>query len=166
MDIFQFAMDKEKRAEEYYRQLAEKAKTPGLANILNMLAAEEVKHYQVVEAMKADSPIQIAETPVLQNAKDVFTKMKESAETFNFDISEVDLYQKACDIESASKQYYLDKAEEVEKAEHKTVFLKLAEEENKHLVLVQKLRDFVAKPQTFLEDAEFYHFDDYVEGQF
>lgn len=166
MDIFEFAMEKEKNAEQYYRQLAEKTDNTGLTNILNMLAAEETKHYQIVRSMKAQTPIETSDTPVLQNATEIFTKMKASAEKFSFDISEVDLYQKACDIEAASKQYYLDKAEEVDDADQKAVFLKLAEEENKHLVLVQRLRDFVAQPQTFLEDAEFYHFDDYVEGQF
>ncbi len=166
MDIFEFAMEKEKTAEQYYLELAEKTDDAGLTNILTMLAEEEAKHYQVVEAMKTESLVQMSETPVLQNAKEIFEKMKEGSEKFSFDISEKDLYQKACDIEAASKQYYLDKAQEVENAEQKVIFQKLAEEENKHLVLVQSLRDFVAKPETFLEDAEFYHFDDYVEGQF
>jgi rubrerythrin len=92
--------------------------------------------------------------------------MDRGAETFSFDTSEVDLYRKACDIEAESKKYYLEKAREVDDAGQKAVFLKLAEEENKHLVLVQGLCDFVAKPETFLEDAEFSHFDDYVEGEF
>ena len=166
MDIFEFALKKERNAEQYYRQLAEKTDNAGLKNVLGMLADEEVHHCRVIEAIRAQTPIQITQTPVLKHAKEVFSKMKDSGETFEFDVSEVDLYQKACDIEAAAKQYYLGKAQEVQDTERKALLMRLAEEENKHLMLVQGLRDFVAQAETFLENAEFYHFDDYVEGEF
>ncbi len=38
MDIFQFAMEKEKYSEQYYRKLARRAAYPGLKNILLTLA--------------------------------------------------------------------------------------------------------------------------------
>lgn len=164
MDIFEFAMEKEKYAEQYYRQLAERVDHAGLESILIMLADEEAQHFQTVQQMKANTPPTIADASVLQNAKAVFEKIKKAADTFSFDLSEVDLYQKACDIEAESKKYYLQKAQEVGDASQKELFQKLAEEENKHLVLVQGLCDFVAKPETYLENAEFNHFDDYVEG--
>ena len=166
MDIFAFAMEKEKYAEHYYRELAEKSNHTGLRNILTMLAEEEVKHYRTVEHMKTEAPETTEETPVLANAKEVFEKMRGSAEKFDFDISEADLYRKACDIEEESKAFYLEKAEEVEDPNQKQIFRRLAEEENKHLFLVQQICDFVSRPETYLEDAEFYHFDDYVGGQF
>ncbi len=164
MDIFAFAMEQEKYAEQFYRELAGKTDHAGLKSILTMLADEEVKHFQTVQKMQAHTSVAITDSPVLKNAKEVFTKIKQGAETFSFDTSEVDLYRKACDIENKSKQYYLEKAEETEDASQKAIFKKLAEEENKHLMLVQGLCDFVAKPETYLENAEFYHFDDYVEG--
>ena len=166
MDIFEFAMEKERFAEHYYRVLADKAEHEGLKNILTMLADEEAKHYQVVEQMKTKTPDVGTETPVLANAKAVFEKMRSAAEKFDIRISEVDLYRKACDIETESKKYYLQKAQEAEDAGQKNIFERLAEEENKHLVLVQGICDFVAKPETYLENAEFSHFDDYVEGEF
>jgi len=166
MDIFEFAMEKERLAEQHYRALGERVDHTGLKSILLMLADEEAKHFQTVQQMKTDASLPVTETSVLQNAKDVFEKMQRGADTFSFDTSEVDLYRKACDIEAESKRYYLEKAQEVDDAGQKKVFLQLAEEENKHLVLVQGLCDFVAKPETFLENAEFSHFDDYAEGEF
>lgn len=166
MDIFEFAMDKEKYAEHYYRELAGKAKQTGLKNILTMLADEEVKHYKTVEGMKTQTPEAGGETPVLANAKEIFEKMRGSAEKFDFDVSEVDVYRKACDIEKESRTFYFQKVAEVEDPNQKQTFQRLAEEENKHLVLVQSICDFVSRPETYLEDAEFCHFDDYVEGQF
>lgn len=166
MDIFKFAMEKEKYAEQYYRELADKADHAGLKRILTMLAEDEVRHYQTVERMKSDTPGAITETPALAGAKEVFEKMRRGAEQFDFDISEVDLYRKACDIEAKAKKFYLQKVQEVEDPGHKEILQKLADEEDKHLMLVQGLCDFVSAPETFLENAEFSHFDDYVEGEF
>lgn len=166
MDIFEFAMEKEKYSEHFYRELAERTDSEGLKNILNMLAAEEVKHYETVQAMQTQTVGQVTTTPVLKRAEETFNKMQKGAETFDFEAGEVNLYRKACDIEKQSRQYYLEKADEVQDEGQKAIFKQLAEEENKHLALVQRLCDFVAKPETFLENAEMYHFDDYVEGQF
>ncbi len=164
MDIFQFAMEKEKFSEDYYRQLAEKTGNKGLKNICNMLADEESKHKRIVEQMSQKIPAEAAQTPVLGNAKEIFEKMRQSAENFNFDISELELYQKARDIEKESRSFYLEKAEELKDAFQKEIFKKLADEEQKHFVLLEKICDFVARPQWFLENAEMYRFDDYVDG--
>lgn len=164
MDIFQFAMKKEKFSEEYYRQLAEKTDNNGLKNICNMLANEESKHYKIVEQMSQKIPSEAAQTPILGNAKEIFEKMRKSAENFNFDISELELYQKARDIEKESRSFYLEKAEELKDSSQKEIFKKLADEEQKHFVLLEKICDFVDRPQWFLENAEMCRFDDYVGG--
>jgi rubrerythrin len=164
MDIFQFAMEKEKLSEDYYRQLAEKTGNKGLKNICNMLADEESKHKRIVEQMSQNIPAEVTQTTVLGDAKEIFEKMRQSAENFNFDISELELYQKARDIEKESRSFYLEKAEELKDSSQKEIFKKLADEEQKHFVLLEKICDFVARPQWFLENAEMYRFDDYVNG--
>jgi rubrerythrin len=166
MDVFEFAMQKEQYSEQYYRDLAARTNQTGLRNILTMLADEEAKHYRAVERMRTEAPKQITDTPVLANARDVFEKMRGSAEKFNFDISEADLYRKACDAEEASRKFYLERAEEAEDPAQKEVFRKLAAEEQKHYLIVDSIRSFVARPETFLENAEMYHYEDYVEGEF
>lgn len=166
MDIFEFAMDKEKYSELYYRDLAERTPHEGLKNILNMLADEEVKHYRAVEQMKAGTPKEEAETPVLDHAREVFEKMRASGEKFDFPVSEAELYAKAAKIEEESRAFYLQKAEEDENPVHKQIFRKLADEEQRHWLIVDRLRSFVARPETFLENAEIYHFNDYVGGEF
>ncbi len=166
MDIFQFAMEKERYSEHFYRDLASRANYAGLRNILTMLADEEVKHYKIVEQMRSQTPLEVTETPILADARRIFEKMKGTPRTFDFHISEVDLYRKACDIEEESRRFYLEKSEEVTDPVQKRIFRQLAEEENKHFVIVEGLRSFVARPQTYLENAEFFHFDDYVGGEF
>jgi rubrerythrin len=166
MDIFKFAMDKEKYSELYYRDLAQRSSHEGLRNILNMLADEEAKHYHTVEQMKAGTAKEVADTPVLATAREVFEKMRAAGEKFDFHISEADLYRKAAKIEEESKKFYEQKAQEATDPAQKKIFEKLAIEEDKHLYLVDRLASFVSRPETFLENAEMYHFNDYVGGEF
>lgn len=166
MDIFQFAMDKEKYSELYYRDLAERTRNSGLRNILTMLADEEVNHYHTVEQMKTGVPKGKANMRVLAHAKKIFEKMKKDGGKFDFQISEAELYGKAVKIEEESKRFYQKKAEEAKDPVQKKILEQLAQEEDKHLVLVENLRSFVSRPETYLEDAEFCHFDDYVDGEF
>ena len=166
MDIFEFAMQKEKYSENYYRELAGKTGNKGLKNILNMLADDEVKHYKIVQQMRKETPEKITDTKVLANTKKVFEKMRESTEKFKFNISELQLYEKAKNIEQEAKQFYLEKADEVDNPDQKKIFKKLANQEQKHFIILENICDFLAKPQYFLENAEFHHMEDYVEGVF
>lgn len=164
MDIFQFAMEKEKFSEDFYRQLAEKTNNKGLKNICMMLAGEEARHYQIIQNMKNQSLKSVVETPILKNAEDIFTSMRQSAEEFDIDINELKLYEKARDYEKQSREFYLKKSKEAEDIYQKTIFRQLANEEQKHYVLIDKICDFVARPMWFLENAEMYRFEDYAEG--
>ena len=166
MDIFQFAMEKERYSEQYYRDLARRTNHTGLRNILTMLADEEVKHYHVVERMKAETPETISEAPIVEHARQVFEKMRGSSRKFSFNITEVDLYRKAREIEQESKDFYLEQAERAEDPGQKEVFRKLAAEEDKHYYILDNIVSFVSRPETFLENAEMFHHDDYVGGVF
>ncbi len=164
MDIFAFALEKEKFSEEYYRDLAHRANHPGLKTILTMLADEEAKHYQAIERMRTEAPEEVTDVPVLDRAREIFEKMRVAPKKFDFLINEAELYRKACQIEEQSKKFYLERAEEAQDPEQERIFRLLAHEEDKHLYLVEHLYSFVSKPEYFLENAEMYHFDDYVEG--
>lgn len=164
MDIYEFAMDKERFSEEYYRKLSGKTNNKGLSNILTMLADEEHKHFKVIEQMHRQTLKEVTDTDFLGNARAIFEKMRESTDKFNLDISEPELYKKACDIEIESRQFYLEKSKEVTNAGQKEIFEKLAAEEQKHLTLIQRICDFVDRPEWFLENAEMYRFDDYADG--
>jgi rubrerythrin len=160
MDIFEYAMQMEKDGEAYYRQLAEQAGNNGLKTIFSMLADEEVKHYEVVKQMKTQRA-QMAETQVLTNAQNVFVQMKESGETFDIDARQVELYKKAQDIEKKSQDFYSEKAKEVTHEHQKEIFRQLAVEEEKHYFLLESIIQFVSRPDTWLENAEFYHLEAY-----
>ncbi|HOV77139.1 MAG TPA: ferritin family protein [Sedimentisphaerales bacterium] len=166
MNIFEFAMEKERYSELYYRDLAQRSNNEGLKNILMMLAEEEAKHYRTVEQMKAGTTGVVPDTRVLGNAKRVFEKMRKAAEKYDFHVGEADLYRKAAKIEEESRRFYDQKARETTDPAQKKILQKLAQEEEKHMTLMENLCSFVSRPETYLEDAEFSHFDDYVDGEF
>jgi len=51
--------------------------------------------------------------------------------------------------------YYAEKAEEVESESQKEMLLAIAEEEKRHYFLLDNIIEFVARPDTWLENAEF-----------
>ena len=159
-NIFEYAMQMEKDGENYYRQVAQQTANKGLKTILTMLADEETKHYNVIERMKTKEP-QMADTTILTDVKNVFVKIKESNEKFAFDIKQTELYKRAQDIEKKSRDFYLEKVNEVEEKYQKELFLRLADEEKKHYFLLENIIEFVSRPETWLENAEFYHLEEY-----
>jgi len=162
MNIYKYAMKMEKDSENYYSELANKTDDAGLQNILKMLASDEVKHYNIIEKMmKTDTSAEFAETGILRNAKDIFIKIKRKNIVFNFDLPQADFYRKAQEFEEKSYKFYLEMSDKVEIKAQKKIFLKLAEEEKKHMFLLENLVEFVSRPETWIEDAEFNHLDDY-----
>jgi len=160
MNIFEYAMQMEKDGEDYYRRLAQQTANKGLKTILTMLADEETKHYNAIERMQT-AEAHMAETTILTDAQNIFIQIKESDEKLDFDIKQTELYKKAQDIEKKSQDFYLEKANEVKEEYQKGLFLKLAEEEKKHYFLLDNIIEFVSRPEHWLENAEFYHLEEY-----
>lgn len=157
MDILEFALEKERLISQHYQLLADKAQNIGIRNILMMLAEEEFAHYQTIESMKTDAPIQLTETNVLEEAKDIFNSIKESAEKFDFTTTEADLYRDVRDKEKKSMEFYQQKALEVQDEIQKKIFQDLAKEEYKHYMVIANICEFVESPECYLENAEFVH---------
>lgn len=160
MNIFDYAMQMETESQNYYLNLAKQSKNSGLKTIFNMLADEEAKHCKVVEEMKTKTGIKFGNTSLLSDAKAVFAQMADT-EKFDFSFEQLDVYRKAQEIETKSRKFYLEKADEVEDNFQKAVFAKLAKEEEKHYFLLENIIDFVSRPKIWLENAEWHHLEEY-----
>jgi len=161
MNIFDYAMQMEKDGEAYYRQMALKCHVKGLKKILNMLADDEVGHYNAFEKLKKGIDAEVSDSVVLENAKNVFQDIKETETRFDFDVSEIELYNKAIEIEKKSEDFYREKANEVEQSALKFVLLHIAKDEKKHRFLLENTVEFLSRPKTWIENAEFHHLDEY-----
>ena len=160
MNIFDFAMQMESDGEAYYRQLADKCAVPGLKRILNLLADDEVGHYNTFKHLKEGTPTDIQGSEILNNAKNVFMGMK-ADQGFDTTGSEIEMYNKAIEIEKKSEDFYREKAEEVNNPAARAILLKIAEDERRHQFLLTNTKEFLARPLKWVENAEFHHLDDY-----
>jgi len=162
MNIYEYALQMEKDGEAYYRDLASKTTNKGLITILTMLADEEVVHYKTIEQMQnEDSNASMANVPVLGTAKNIFQDMAGDVSALKFEDNQVELYKKAAEVEDDAAKFYTEKAAELENPDYKELFLRLAEEEKKHAHLLNNIVEFVARPQQWVEDAEFSNLDEY-----
>lgn len=160
MDIFKFAIQMEKDGEVFYRQLAGQVSESGVQEILTMLAEDEAKHAQVIEQMKTKAG-KMAETQILDRAKNIFRRISAFNEPFDFEHGHEALYRQAIELEQKSIDFYLDRADQSDHPDHKALFEQLADEERRHHRLLEGLADFVSRPKQWLENAEFCHLEDY-----
>lgn len=161
MDIYDYAMKFEKDGEAYYRDAAAKSAHKGFGTILTMLADIELQHYQTFEKMKANEPVQVKDTNVLDRAKNIFIKMREEGGGMEgLPVREITVYKRAQEIEKETETFYREKAKELKGKPQEMVFLHVAEEENRHYWLLQRMIDFVDRPHTWLVTAEWTHHAD------
>lgn len=160
MEIFKFAIQMEKDGEAFYRRLAGQVREAGVREILTMLAEDEVKHALAIDQMRTRVG-KMADTKILDKAKNIFKRMKDFSEPFDFDHSHEELYRQAMSLEQKSIDFYLDRADQTDDPAQKALLEQLADEEQRHFRLLEGLADFVSRPRTWLEDAEFTHLEEY-----
>jgi rubrerythrin len=160
MIIFEYAMQMEKDGEEFYREIARNTQNAGVRYILTMLADEEVKHFEILRQIEETEP-ELTESRLLDHAENVFAQMKGTGQSLDIDVSQTDLYRESQALEQKSIDFYTEKANEVPEEYQKQIFLKLAAEEKKHFFLLENIIDFVSRPATWLENAEFCHLEEY-----
>lgn len=161
MEIFDYAMKMEKEGEAFYLILASNAMNKGLKDIFNLLAKEEAKHYQIFKAMKEENKIQFQELSLLSVVKSIFKTMKEENVIFDGNLAQKEACIKAQELEKKSEEFYLEKSKQVTHNEQKIIFQKIAAEEKQHYWLLDNLIEFLKKPEIWLENAEWNHFDEY-----
>jgi rubrerythrin len=161
MDILEYAMQMEKDGEAYYRDLASRSKAEGLTKILNMLAEDEVKHYNAFKKLKDDAGANLEGTEILVNARNIFAEAKTEDSNAAFQDSEIELYRKAIEIEKKSEAFYKEKAGQMESTNASDILLMIAEDEKRHQFLLENVVEYLSRPQVWVENAEFNHLSDY-----
>ncbi|MBT3194758.1 MAG: ferritin family protein [Verrucomicrobia bacterium] len=163
MQILDYAMQMELDGEKYYRELATTCPDAGIRGMLEHMADAEVKHYETLKQMKAAGVASMADDVVRPSAKNLFKEMMDSGETFDFNVSELSLYEKARDVEYKARDFYLEHVDEVASEESRALFKQLADEEGLHADILSSVIEFVgqAEPGNWVEAAEWYKTEDY-----
>ncbi len=159
MDIYTYAMQMEKDGENYYREIAAQTKNVGIKNILIMLADAEVQHYRTFQHMRNHEALRVPDLAYLSSIKNVFAELRERKRSIT-NGTQTALYQKAQKLEEKTRDFYREKAGEVDQAQ-KEIFLKIADEEQKHYDILENLIIMLSRPDNWLENPEWYHLEEY-----
>jgi len=159
MDIYEFAMQMERDGERFYRNLADGSSSSGMSRILTSLADDEAKHYVIVKEMAEGVEPDMDKTTILADAKNVFAQMQGTS--LDLGGLQVEVYRQAQEIERQSREFYEEQAAQATRASTRTIMLKIADEEQRHYFLLDQIIEFLDRPTTWIEDAEFNHLDNY-----
>jgi rubrerythrin len=159
--VWEMAIAREELSRELYLQLKKDSENKGLSKIFNMLAGEEAKHIDVIKKMKKHSVKTISKINVVVKSLNIFKKMHKGADDLENEQSQLKVYKKAQEIEKQSMEFYQKRAKLSKDLNQKEIFAKLAGEEKKHYFLLEQIIDFVNRPSQWLENAEWYHFEEY-----
>jgi rubrerythrin len=155
MNIFEFAMKMELDGKAYYEILAAETAVTGLKTIFVTLAADEQKHYETIKAIKSGSSGAMADSTVLEEAKNLFAVLSGDKNIVATLKRSLDGYAHARKIEADSVRFYEDAAGKESNPNTARLLLRIADEEKKHYNIMDNLYDFTLAPQNFLVWGEF-----------
>jgi len=162
MEVFTYAIELKREKEAFYRQLAQENKN-GIRELFSLLADEEARHREAIEEMEDSVSVKLLDTTIKKDAKRVFEKMRDDiayVETA-FVNKQLQLYNKALKYEEKAEAFYLQKSKEATDACQQEIFKSIATQERQHRVVIQAIIDFASKPERWLENAEWYHLEEY-----
>ena len=155
MNIFEFAMKMELDGKAYYEKLAAETAVTGLKTIFVNLAADEQKHYDTIQAIKSGTSGTMADSTVLEEAKNLFADLIGDKNIVGSLKKSLDGYEHARKIEADSVRFYEDAAGKESNPDTAKLLLRIANEEKKHFNIMDNLYDFTLAPQNFLAWGEF-----------
>jgi rubrerythrin len=161
MKALDYAVKMEKDGEKFYRGLAAKSPDQGVKFILNGLADDEVKHAQALLELAAGASPAMARTGILGGAQNVFSGMAARKAVAAAGTDQAALYEQALELERKSRDYYQAQAGGAALKPARELFLRLADEEGRHMLLLENMIEFISRPKTWLENAEFNHLEEY-----
>ena len=163
MDIYAFAYQMELDGELFYRKLAKGCADKSIVGALNLLADMEVRHAELVKALKAGLPRENETVGVSDKVHNMFQEIYERGEKIDLGETLVETYRAGMELELKSRDFYLDKIDELGSDEAKALFERLAAEELRHYQVLETIIDLVEKPIDvhWLENAEWSHSQDF-----
>jgi rubrerythrin len=165
MNPFDFALKMERDGELFYLRLADESPSPGFASIFALLARAEALHYDIVLRLQQAQTVQVGDSPILDDAKNIFQALQGADRAFFLDPNRTDpfvhQYRRAQEIERQSSAFYRAKAASAAAAVA-DAFRQLAGEEDRHYWILHNIIEHVGRPDFgWIEFAEWHHRDKY-----
>ena len=141
-DIMKYAINKEKEAEKFYSEAAEKETYSGAKELFRGFALEERGHVKMLQNFSAENFEHYKEKKIPDlKISDYVVELK-----YKPNMSYDDILRLAAKREEKAFKFYTDFADRADQEGHKKVFRVLAQEEAKHKLKVETLLDdYLAK---------------------
>jgi rubrerythrin len=159
MDIIEYAMKMELDGMTFYKKHADVTSDPELKQIFTTLVEEEVRHYQIFKKLK-DNPADFSEidltTPTNREAiQNIFEQMSQNNEKKSFGEDVISVWTEALRIEEKAHAFYKEKAETEADPSTKKLMLAIAEEETRHVHMIDAVLMYLKHPETFAQSTQF-----------
>ena len=161
MNIFDCAIKMEEEAGLYYEALASSAANQELKNLFTMLAQAEQEHHDALIQMKESIDPKKPQFTALDGASCLFKPLLAKRELMAQMKGDPDACQMVVAQEEQGVKLYEELAAQTKDEGDRQVLLKIADEERKHLSIVENIYAFVESPKTFLADGEFSNLKEY-----
>ncbi|MBD3346192.1 MAG: hypothetical protein GF401_14135 [Chitinivibrionales bacterium] len=167
MDILDYAKEIESQGIEHYSNLAKEVELKELESIFEFLVREEKRHYEIFDSWQKESAVpSVDNTGILTQAKGAFQKLSDHFKTASFvAIDRDEAYNKALEFENKSISLYTDALDKLgdgmNDGKYRDTLKSIIDQEKKHARLITSLKEFQRHPGEWLENAEWYHFDQY-----
>ena len=154
-NILDIAMQNELDGKAFYLKHAERTRDPQTKALFTSLAEDEERHYQAIQRMKELGKYDFETRDPLEEAKRIFP-----AQTINQEILEqkkgyLDVYEMALEFEKKSIDIYSDMAEKADDPEERKAFLRLADEEESHRLIIWRLLELLRRPEEWYPYLDF-----------
>lgn len=158
-EIFEYAKKMELDGKALYEEELSKTKNAGLRNILSMLVEAEKNHYEIFCNLQKEIISEVIPTK-MSEIKTFLQEIKDSNQDLVESESHLEFYKKVLQLEKEAENYYREKANNSEIEEVKKILNEIADEENRHVILMEEFVKLCSNPESWVEDAEFSRFED------
>lgn len=154
MQTIAFAIKMEADAAGYYQKQATAFKDYPIARAFEKLVEAELKHQELLQNLENKGDME-SELKNLSRQKNVFSNLLDFKNDIALIPRQIDVYQKALDLEQQSIQLYSKLIKKTQNESERGLLQFLIDEEKKHYVLFEELVELVKRPVDWVEDAEF-----------
>lgn len=161
MNIIECALKMEEEAASHYTQLAAASSVEELRSIFGLLAAAEKEHHDTLMSMLEGVDTAKADFKALDDAVCTFKPLLGKRDLVAELLRDPDGYQHVVKEEEESIKFYEEMAAKADNEAARALLLKLAEEERRHLSIVENIYSFVEAPKTYLAWGEFSNLKEY-----
>lgn len=155
MNVFDCAIKIEEDTRNYYKGLEAEATNPEIRLIFSALAAAEEEHKKSLLRLKESISTDKARLDGLDIASCSYRPFLTQRELLEETEKDPDLYRFAVQKEEQEICFFEELAGMARDEQTKKSLLMLADEERKHLEILENIYDFFETPRTYLEWGEF-----------